>query len=319
MLRQFRLTDSDRSQVRDLLIEVCRHPNNLEESSFLPRASLLAHELPIRVREALYDFKLRESSVGLLITNNPVSPQDVGPTPKSHWRPGERRPLAPPQIMHGLYASLLGEIYGFESQQCGRIFNDLIPMRGHPPYSSSGAGNIGLHTEDCFQPYSPDYIGLLCLRNEERSATTFSSLAETEIPENIRRILWEELFAVKVPIEGGVSPASGSMLFGDPKRPYLRFTAIDPNKTTSEMASALDFLRNALGQNRQSVTLTQGDCLYLDNFLAVHGRKAYQPLDSNGRWFCRLIMSRDLRRTRALREAPETRVVRTAPLPTRRQ
>ena len=313
MLRQFRLTDSDRLEVRDLLIEVYSDPNNREENSFLQRAALYAHELPIRIREALYEFKLRESSAGLLITNNPVSPEDVGPTPKAHWRPGERRPLTPPQIMHGLYASLLGEIYGFESQQFGRLFNDLIPIPGQPSYSSSGGGNIGLHTEDCFQPYSPDYIGLLCLRNEERAATTFSSLAESEIPEDIRRILFEESFAVNVPIGSGVIPASGSILFGDPQRPYLRFTAIDKDKMTSEMASAREFVKEALGRNQQSVILKQGDSLFLDNMVAVHGRRAFEPnYESNGRWFCRIIVSRDLRKTRALRSAPDGRVVRVA-------
>lgn len=143
MLKQFRLADDDRKKIRELLVDIVRDPKNLEENSFLDRAALIAQELPIRIRETLYEFKLRESSDALLITNNPVSWEDVGRTPSSHWRPGESRPLNLPQIMHGLYSSLLGEPFGFETQQYGRIFNDLIPIPNMQPNSSSGMGILG--------------------------------------------------------------------------------------------------------------------------------------------------------------------------------
>jgi L-asparagine oxygenase len=309
MLNKVILADEDRKAVRDLLVEIRCDPKNLEESSFLERAALFAQELPVRIREAFYEFKLRESSTVLLITNNPVSPEDVGPTPQTHWRPGESRPLNLPQVMHGLYSSLLGEPFGFDTQQRGRVFNDLIPIRGEPANSSSGGGDIGLHTEDVSQPFMPDYLGLACLRNDERAATTFSSLWQTKIPEAILRVLFEERFPVKRHLNAS-APATRSVLFGDPKRPYLRYGSIDYDKCNSEMAYAMRFISTELERNRQSVTLSQGDCLYLDNFISVHGRATYQPnYNSNGRWFGRLVIARDLRATRAFRAAPDARVM----------
>jgi L-asparagine oxygenase len=307
MLKELRLCEADRLAVRKLLVEIGSDPANLEEDSFLNHAALLAHELPIGIRQALYDFKLRETSAVLLITNTPVLPQDVGPTPRSHWHPGERRVLNLPQIMHGLYASILGEPFGFDTQQGGRIFNDLIPIPGAPSNSSSGEGRIGLHTEDCFTLFSPDYLGLLCLRNEERAITTFSALWPTKLAQAISSALFEQTF---VPKRVAAAGSGYSMLFGDPERPYLRYGAIDHSKCTSEMTSALRALSETLEKNQQEITLVQGDCLYLDNLFAVHGRAAYQPqYNSNGRWFCRLVMTRDLRKTRHLRAASDARIM----------
>jgi L-asparagine oxygenase len=317
MLKQFRLTDDDRVAVRELLVEVVRDPRNLDETSFLERSTLLAQELPIRIRETFYEFKLYESAACLLISNNPVSPQDIGSTPRRHWQFSENRPLNLPQIMHGLYSSLLGEPFGFESQQNGRIFNDLIPIPNQQTNSSSGGGCIGLHTEDSFQPFMPDYLGLLCLRNEEKAVTTFSSLWQTEIPETARRVLFEKRFLAQRKLTSASVRASEvqqrkAILFGDPQKPYLRYGSIEYDKCDSETKSALRFLMHALEENQQTITLSQGECLYLDNFVAVHGRAAYQPLyGPEGRWFCRLVMNRDLRRTRAFRASSNGRIMLT--------
>ena len=77
-----------------------------------------------------------------------------------------------------------------------------------------------------------------------------------------------------------------------------------------QMTTAMGFVRDVLEKNRQKIILAQGDCLYLDNFFAVHGRAAYRPdYGPNGRWFCRLVMTRDLRKTRALRATSDGRIM----------
>ncbi len=311
VVRIFSLSDSDRQNIRDLLNRIIGDSSNTEEHTFLESAAILASELPRSIRECIYDFKLWESSAALLITRNPISSQDIGPTPDSHWRPGEKRPLGVAQILHGLYSSLLGEPFGFETQQYGRIFNDLIPLKGMPSNSSSGSGDIGLHTEDCFQPFMPDYLGLMCLRNEQRAKTTVSSIWNVELPEEIRRVLWEERFAPKLSIINSTEAvAKRSVLFGDPAQPYMRFGSIDYETCDLEATAAMRFLATLLERNRQTITLNQGDCLYVDNYYAVHGRAAYQAeYGANGRWFSRLVMARDLRKTRTFRSAPEKRVM----------
>lgn len=305
MLATYVLSKSVRENVRELLHEIAGDPNNLHEGVFLDRAAVMAQALPLSIREAFYEFKLRERAPLLLVTNNPVLPADVGPTPASHWLPGQARPLTLPQLMHGLYASLLGEPFGFETQQHGRVFNDLISIEGQPPNSSSGAGAIGLHTEDCAHPFMPDYLGLLCLRNNTRAESLVSSLIDVEIPDEVRQVLSRNAFG-----NIGSRVRTRSILFGDPARPYLRYGSVDRASCDDAMNRALRFLSDALEKRRQSIVLLQGDCLYVDNFLAVHGRAAYEArYGAESRWFCRLVMVRDLRRTRAFRASPDSRVM----------
>jgi hypothetical protein len=138
--------------------------------------------------------------------------------------------------MHGLYASLLGEPFGFETQQDGRLFNDLIPISGQPSNSSSGTGKVGLHTEDCYQPFMPDYLGLLCLRNTEKAVTLISSLWQIDIPNHISTVLFQEHFPVKTSCQTLTStPLKRSILFGDAKGPYLRYGSIDRGACSDEM------------------------------------------------------------------------------------
>lgn len=309
MAETFRLSERERKAARNLLIQIASNKRNLEESAFLERAAVYAHGLPLRLREAFYDFKIRENVPYLLLTNNPVFPADVGPTPQTHWQPGQSRPLNLPQLMHGLYSSLLGEPFGFETQQCGRIFNDLIAIEGQPPNSSSGAGKIGLHTEDCAYPFMPDYLGLLCLRNETHATTLVSSLSRIEIPEDIRDSLFREVW-----VDSGSAARDRVdkrfMLFGDPARPYLRYGLFNRDQCSDAALRAVRFVSAALQRVQESIVLNQGDCLYLDNFVAVHGRAPYEAVyGTRARWFCRLVMVRDLRRTRVFRVAPEARVM----------
>lgn len=315
MLGQCRLSDEDRVAVRRLVEAIAQDPTNLGEKVFLGRAALFAHKLPETIRESLHDFRLTEKYVGILITNNPVFVDDVGPTPQAHGK-AETRKLNLPQLMHGLYASLLGEPFGFKTQQYGRVFNDLIPLQGYQGNSSSGDGHVGLHTEDCFELFMPDYLGFLCLRNDERAVTVLSSLCETDLEQNGLRILFDEYVSVHsssdTHFDCTTPRGRRRVLFGDLQRPYMQINAgrIDTENCSPEIRTALGTLFEVLEANRFTTVLAQGDCLYLDNFMAVHGRSPYQPnYGPGGRWFCRLVMTRDLRKTRSLRASPEARVM----------
>jgi hypothetical protein len=287
-----------------LVLQIARTEENLEEERFLAQAVLYSHELPRRIREAFYEFKMREIAPALLIVNNPVVPDDVGPTPRNQWRPGEQRPLKLPQLIQGLYGALLGETFGFLTQQNGRIFNDLITRPGAPGNSSSGTGEIGLHTEDASdtQPYMPDYLSFMCLRNGHGAATMLSSIQDVHLPENVRVALLETPFYFKY---GG----QRTILFGDPQRPYLRLGSIDPQKCDVDMLMAFRCLSDVLERNKQCITLDTGDCLFIDNLNAVHGRAAFDGVcGPDSRWFSRIFVVRDLRRIRSFTTGPEGRI-----------
>jgi hypothetical protein len=309
MVETYSLNEREKSRVREVLTALVADTRNCREEYFLHRAALYAHNMPFDLKMAFQRLRLYEGSCGLLVTGNPVDPEQIGPTPRGHVSRSSERRLSPLEMLHGLYASLLGEPFGFDGQQDGRVFNDLIPIEGQPGNSSSGSGEIGLHTEDCLRPFMPDYLGLCCLRNEEGAVTTYSLIRDVELPLPLRQTL------MQVSVRSGEllpRPArhagQGCLLFGVPDDPYLQLSPLAAANRNLQEAAAV--LRQELIRKRRTLVLRQGDALYLDNYRAVHGRMAYEPRhDGSGRWFSRLVVLRDMRRTRMFREAAGSRVM----------
>jgi L-asparagine oxygenase len=60
----------------------------------------------------------------------------------------------------------------------------------------------------------------------------------------------------------------------------------------------------------KDVSLRPGDCVFVDNFRAVHGRKSFRPrYDGSDRWLKRLNITRNLRGSRAWRRAADDRII----------
>jgi L-asparagine oxygenase len=79
---------------------------------------------------------------------------------------------------------------------------------------------------------------------------------------------------------------------------------------TEEARSAMDSLTQAIDQNLTGVALLPGECLFIDNYKAVHGRSSFKAkFDGTDRWLKRITLARDLRKSRAVRTAPASRVV----------
>ena len=60
----------------------------------------------------------------------------------------------------------------------------------------------------------------------------------------------------------------------------------------------------------ENIILEPGTACFLDNYRAIHGRSAFEPkFDGTDRWLKRMILTRDLRKSRALRADPEKPVL----------
>ena len=67
----------------------------------------------------------------------------------------------------------------------------------------------------------------------------------------------------------------------------------------------------ALSAAERAITLRPGDAVFVDNHLAVHGRRPFKArYDGTDRWLKRVSVTRDLRRSRALRDTPDSRLLR---------
>ncbi len=311
--------------------------DSVEDPGFLREASVLAHEMPRRLRAALSEFRLGEPDAGLLVVSGyPVSDERLGPTPV-HWRrtAGERSPALEQEILFVLMSSLLGEGIGWSTQQDGRVVHDVLPIPGmeNEQIGTGSEQAIWWHTEDAFHPLRGDYVGLMCLRNFDRVPTTFASLDGVCLGGEDWEALFEPLYTIrpdnshKVSAGGELDPAGLArysrieemqqapekiaILSGDPRSPYIRIDPyfMDP-PAEPRARQALSALVEAIDRELRDVVLESGDVCFIDNFKAVHGRRAFcARYDGRDRWLKRINITRDMRKSRACRNTATSRVI----------
>ncbi|GAA3305289.1 TauD/TfdA family dioxygenase [Dactylosporangium vinaceum] len=296
---------------------------------FYARAWELTDSLPVRLRRFLHTFRSTEPAGCALITGLSVDDAAVGPTPVNWRAAGARRE----ELYLGLLAMVLGEPFTWSTLQHGRMIQNIVPVEGEAA-RQSGHGQVLLewHTEDAFHPNRCDYLLLLGVRNHDGVATTTASIRDVTLDPEQRAVLAEPRFQIRPDDEhlrqlAGVEPASPGLaqmrrmaedpqavavLFGAPDDPYLR---IDPYFMTAvpgdaEARTALKALVAGLNDALHRVVVRPGSVLIVDNHRAVHGRESFTArFDGTDRWLKKIIVTRDLRRSRELRAAPDCRVI----------
>jgi Fe(II)/alpha-ketoglutarate-dependent arginine beta-hydroxylase len=328
------LTDSERRDMCNLLDALERRYPRADSDDFLNAAPVITHELPKRIRVALNDFRLGLLSGTLTISGYPVDQDRIGPTP-GHWR---ERQAEPPtlreELLLVLYASLVGDPFGWVTQQDGHLIHDVLPIRGHEheQLGSSSEELLTWHTEDAFHPLRSDFLLFGCLRNPYAAATTIGSVDDLDLAESLRDVLFDVRFFI-LPDEshrphnnstdGGVDfssveqmrsrPDPIAVLFGDRDQPYLR---ADPyfmqvQDGDDEAQEALDHLVKVMDEQMWDMDLESGDYFFIDNLRVVHGRKPFTARhDGTDRWLKRINVTCDLRKSRAARASLTARAIR---------
>jgi Fe(II)/alpha-ketoglutarate-dependent arginine beta-hydroxylase len=336
------LTPQDNTLLSPLLADLARTYDTIENPELIRRAPVLARSLPPHLLEFLEEFRIGEPSALCLISGLAVDEVKLGPTPE-HWRGSQfDSPAFQQEIFFLLCSSALGDVFGWATQQDGRIMHDVLPIKGHEHYEigSNSLQHLSWHTEDAFHPCRGDYVALMCLKNPDLVATMVCTVTDidwagldvgalfepefTQMPDNSHRPdnatestgdptvdrLRARSFAI---IEAwNERPEKRPVLFGDHTDPYM---ALDPYhmKTdgwTERSACAFQRLCDAIEASLRPVSLRPGDCLFLDNFRAVHGRESFRPrYDGSDRWLKRLNVTRNIRGSRAWRPAADNRII----------
>jgi hypothetical protein len=309
------LADEELGVIRPLVEELASLHGSVEEGAFLDNVSTYAQELPRRLRASLNNFRLTEPSGVCLISGYTVDAAKVGKTPP-HWRTKpDGSNTTEEEIFLNLCGALLGDAIAWSHQRDGLICQDLVPIEGHENkmLGSGSERELVWHTEDARYSYRGDYIGLMCLRNPDAVPTTFALIDEVRLDPDQVEVLFEPRFVFR-PDPSHPSDNEGEMapvLFGDPGSPYIRFDPYSMDRPESrEMRSAMDYLIRAIDDNMTGVALLPGECLFIDNYKAVHGRGSFKArFDGTDRWLKRINVARDLRKSRAVRRAPASRVI----------
>jgi Fe(II)/alpha-ketoglutarate-dependent arginine beta-hydroxylase len=290
----------------------------MSDRGFILAAGVFAQSLPRRLRQFVSEAR-RQTDWGYFQIRcaELVEQNALGDTPANIDPHSGRHTL--PEALLVLIGGLLGDIFGWHTQQGGRLIHDIVPIAGSERGQTSACSEreLSLHTEDAFHPYSADYVGLCCLRNRERAGTTLSNIKDIVLDANACEILFQPRFQF-IPdashdVDGGRTAdrfrmgaarvaheaRPTSVLFGASDAPGLR---LDPDYITSipgdfEAQGALDALCRALEGAKTEIVSRPGDYLFLDNQRVVHGRSPFHAkYDGRQRWFKRVNIARDLAR-----------------------
>jgi Fe(II)/alpha-ketoglutarate-dependent arginine beta-hydroxylase len=320
----------------DLVRTLSGQYTSSEDEQLLRDVPFLAERLPERTRRFLRGFRLEEPAAWCVIRGHRIDDARLGPTP-ARWDTIEPPGTAfAEEIVLVLYGSLLGEPFGWRTQQNGRLIHDVLPILGHElePISSGSEAPLTWHTEDAFHPHRSDYLLLAALRNPDRVPTLVGELDVSRLDPADMDVLFEPRFLLRpdeshlpknnTAVDGDHRPAfdlvqrlisdpePAAVLFGDRRSPYLRldpcFMDVPAGDVTARRAFAA--LVAVLDESMRPVTLDAGDVLALDNYRAVHGRPAFRARrDGHDRWLKRMNVTRDLRHSRAMRSAPAARLI----------
>jgi Fe(II)/alpha-ketoglutarate-dependent arginine beta-hydroxylase len=305
---------------------------DIESDAALRQITVFAHELPKRLRSALNAYRLERMSALFRLSGYVVDQERVGPTP-SHWRDRATDRTHREELLLAMFSSLIGDPFGWATQQDGRLVHDVLPIPGHEQeqLGTSSECELTWHTEDAFHPMRGDFLSFVCLRNPYAAATTVGYVDALDLSSDTRAVLREDRFYIlpdnsHLPKHNAAgdadtfaaleqmhrSPAPVAVLFGDPAQPYVRadpyFMSVDAGDT--EARAALDEFVAQVDKNMFDVHLAAGEFCFLDNFRLVHGRKPFKARhDGADRWLKRINVTHDLRKSRAARRGSLSRLI----------
>jgi L-asparagine oxygenase len=193
---------------------------------------------------------------------------------------------------------------GYVQEQSGRILQHIFPKKENEnqQISGSSATVLAMHTEQAFHPYRPDYVILVCLREDEAAATTYATvddivdrLSASDIdallqPEFVTRV--DDSFRTNGEPDEEITI---SILQNGAAGMEMIYDEALVSATTPRGETALEAFKAAVAQSTQEVVLRYGEALVIDNKQAIHGRKPFTArYDGTDRWLVRVLTRREL-------------------------
>lgn len=197
-------------------------------------------------------------------------------------------------------ASFLGEPIGYVQESDGELVNNFFPnpMNAQSLTSDSCDSELDMHTENAFHPVSPDFLILLCLRQDQKKeAITYISSIDhvlTQLPNEDIDYFFNEKYNFlsdynrknkncRVDID-----QKQTILYGDRTNPFFRF---DPQFMLGKDAVAeqkMHELRDIVWRHAEAIYLEKGSLLLIDNRKTCHARSPFTAFfDGHDRWIQR--------------------------------
>jgi L-asparagine oxygenase len=304
------LTDAERSELVGVAEQLTAHvitDGRIDDLRWLDAARDASALLPRTLLTTLRRFRHDAGADGILLLRNmPVVAHDPLPVTPTVKGSVERIPTIAAAVITTAMLQL-GEVIAFRNEKTGALVQNVVPVPGNES-SQSNAGSVllELHIENAFHDNRPDYVGLICVREDStgdaKLCTASIRRALPLLSESTRTVLSEPRFLTEPPPSFGVldtvTPAH-AVLNGDREDPnvLVDFSATHP--LDEEARRAMSELREAFMANMSALALRVGDLAVVDNRLAVHGRTSFTPAyDDADRWLHRVYAHLDHRRSR---------------------
>jgi L-asparagine oxygenase len=281
----------------------------IDTEHWVTAARSAASRMPLSVRAAIRGFRRDPGKHGvLLIRNLPTRSADLPPTPGVF--DSVQRTATKQASVLAMIALELGELISFGAEKQGALIQDVVPVRGKETFQgNAGSTTLTMHIENAFHPERPDYVALLCLRNDHDNMaglrTSSIRQAAELLPETVLNVLSQPRFITEAPASfggAGAVTAPHAVLEGVIEDADIRVDFASTSPLDDEAAAALAELGEALVQVRNTTILQPGDIAILDNRITLHGRTAFTPrYDGKDRWLQRAFIQLDGRRSRPLR------------------
>lgn len=297
----YSLDSAERRSFHALGVDLARRFDSVTRNGRVPVDSV-----PADLRAFLHNFSANPPHSGFALIRG-IEIDALPPTPQTR---GELSPIGHNTSGNLLLAAeMLGSMTGYADEKDGALVHEVHPVRGEETrIENTGSVNFGFHTENAHHPLRPDFLGLLCLRqdHERIGVTRVSSIrdAVTDLSPQTIAVLRGARFRSLYPTSftrggSGERPSSAPhpVVFGEAPEYFMRFDLDNTYALDDEGKTALEALNAALDRNRREVLLEPGDLVVINNHVAAHGRSGFTPrYDGHDRW---------LRRFYSLRATPD--------------
>lgn len=297
-LHPLTLTTSEQNQLLDLASSVVGDPYS-DFEAFFQNIIQIQEDVPERIKGGVKELREARRGGALLIRGLPLG-KNICATP---GEPFAKQPILDlgSEIFLVMISTLVAEPFSFREWDAGFMVHNKYPIRSHREVQfGSNAVEFLVHTETPFREFSPDYIALLCLREDPTGEAVTRLCDIGEIIESLsdadREVLQGAFFAFEtdnpaVQIDG------------------KSYTLPMPIITTRDRDQVFEYVHDLVGIHKEAqevlnrlkskveaavvdLFLTGGDLIIIDNSHMVHGRSAYEPnYDGTDRWLQRLLLT----------------------------
>lgn len=304
----YRLSEEESSELVKLASLI--NPDRIEDfatTDYLSYLDSYRFDLSKNIKSFLFKFRREGNRNGCILLKN----VPVGNLPRTpvDGEPSKEKTDLTSETVNMLLLLFLGDPICYIDEKNGSIIQNICPVEGHElaQENTSSESFLEFHTEDGFHPHKPDYLSLLCLRqdHEKKAETITSSINNVyyDLPQKVIELLKTPSFRINLSSSflknsTNIETKPIPVLSGNIFKPQL---CVDfAEMTTQEESSlwALDFLKKKMIEKMIPVKLEKGDLLVIDNRVCAHARKPFKArYDGQDRWLQRTFLTADLNRS----------------------